>query len=171
MTTYTIRQGRYTKDNVLGRWGTTHQVPRLCGKPVSAHGGHPCENPPTWFQRGEWTCGHHRTDKQMPPNEPNNVWAYVPKNQSNGAPPTINLQQPVDPFEPFECTICFDTCHTVRDSYITPCNHSFHMNCMRKWATTGRSVLSCPMCRSVISNNPFGVQRRTRRIPAPLVGI
>lgn len=65
-----------------------------------------------------------------------------------------------DVFEEFECSICYDTCHSKEEQYVTHCNHSFHTNCMKKWAQSSK-ILSCPLCRTEIKNHEFKCMTNT----------
>lgn len=138
--TLIIHNGRYDNIRYNPQWGYLLKVPRQCGCPVIARGGIPCSFVPTWFQNGVWTCARHRVDKNMCPDGTN--------------PP---------PFEPFECCICITNCTSIKQRYITPCNHSFHKECMKKWAiqNNGRERLECPLCRHHILKHPFKIRTRT----------
>lgn len=63
-------------------------------------------------------------------------------------------------FTPFDCSICFDTCHSKEEQYETTCKHSFHTKCMKKWAAKVKT-LSCPLCRTNITNHPFKCMTHT----------
>ena len=52
-----------------------------------------------------------------------------------------------------ECSICFENVYNV-DSYITKCcGNSFHKECILKWKNK-KELTSCPLCRSVIFDDP-----------------
>lgn len=59
-----------------------------------------------------------------------------------------------DTFVPFECSICCEMCDKKDVQYVTKCNHSFHKNCMKKWAAM-KCKLTCPLCRTKIKDHPF----------------
>ena len=141
MTTSTsmIVEGFYTKSTIQGEWGREHGVPRTCGKPVLSRPGQPpCVCVPSWFQKGVWTCGLHRADKNMP--------------RTNALPPPP--PETVTPkFVPFECAICMEDCDEESNATTTPCNHRFHKKCMWKWKSVRRTsrIVPCPLCRGTVS--------------------
>jgi len=49
--------------------------------------------------------------------------------------------------EPKDCPICLESIST-EDSYITECNHTFHLNCIKRSVDSLNN--KCPMCRSSI---------------------
>jgi len=63
-----------------------------------------------------------------------------------------------------ECSICLSSICSY-DLHITPCNHSFHKNCLNIWKTYGNQT--CPYCRqqlSLIKNTHTQVIRETHPI-------
>lgn len=50
-----------------------------------------------------------------------------------------------------ECSICYEPMK-IRNSYETPCGHTFHTNCLLKWRDQEKST--CPMCRHRIFPEP-----------------
>ena len=59
------------------------------------------------------------------------------------------------PFSPFDCSICFDTCASKTEAYQSPCGHLYHLDCMSSWARSGRSALTCPICRAGIPRGGY----------------
>jgi hypothetical protein len=59
------------------------------------------------------------------------------------------------PFSPFDCSICFDTCTSKTEAYQSPCGHLYHLDCMSSWARSGRSALTCPICRAGIPRGGY----------------
>jgi hypothetical protein len=53
-------------------------------------------------------------------------------------------------FIPFDCSICMVECTTRKDIMDTKCNHQFHKKCMRKWKESCTTILTCPLCRTVL---------------------
>eukprot|EP00953_Heterococcus_sp_UTEX-ZZ885_P017188 9621-Heterococcus_DN1.PRE.2 len=47
-----------------------------------------------------------------------------------------------------ECAICYNTVDpSLQDHMITPCDHSFHSECLLQWINI---KMECPTCRSVL---------------------
>ena len=44
-----------------------------------------------------------------------------------------------------KCSICYDKFTTTDPAIRTRCNHRFHLDCLRKWSSSGHN--SCPLCR------------------------
>ena len=44
------------------------------------------------------------------------------------------------------CSICLDDDYSIDESYITTCQHQFHLKCIRVWF---HSNMCCPLCRSI----------------------
>ena len=49
-----------------------------------------------------------------------------------------------------ECAICLDGIYPAK--YMLPCNHLFHVNCIKHWFRTCGFEPSCPICRYKINN-------------------
>lgn len=50
-----------------------------------------------------------------------------------------------------ECCICLDTIATKKESTTTPCQHTFHKQCLKKWEhSNGSGFKTCPLCRTPI---------------------
>lgn len=53
-----------------------------------------------------------------------------------------------------ECAVCFENLFTEDESYSAPveipCNHYFHMACIRKWF---KEIRSCPVCNARIPDD------------------
>lgn len=97
-------------------------IPRECGKSLKSKPGEVCKCPVTHLENGEWTCGRHR---------------FVPK----------MIQLSWTHCEPQECSICMETCQTIKHSLLTTCNHVFHKKCITKWS---KNKPECPLCRTYL---------------------
>lgn len=64
-----------------------------------------------------------------------------------------------------ECPICYDNIALGSDCKLG-CNHTFHTSCLTKWRETSHT---CPMCRSVITNNNHNVQISNETEPMSVV--
>lgn len=51
-----------------------------------------------------------------------------------------------------ECPICYDEIDELKNCVTTECGHQFHCNCLMKNSAT--NGFSCPMCRSVMAEEP-----------------
>ena len=47
------------------------------------------------------------------------------------------------------CSICISNITDIKNTFTTPCNHYFHINCINNWARFSNN-LSCPNCRESI---------------------
>ena len=54
-----------------------------------------------------------------------------------------------------ECSICLQSV-LGRTATHTPCGHTFHTICLRRWGLSGRgdAALKCPICRCMIRDPP-----------------
>ena len=57
-----------------------------------------------------------------------------------------------------ECPICYEPIHSKTSAYLNNCGHSFHRECIHKWALasiTSNDDRSCPKCRENIGFYEF----------------
>lgn len=64
------------------------------------------------------------------------------------------------------CSICLGFIIDDREKVDTPCNHSFHRECLQRWTLSGQANCStCPYCRGDIrtvdleDRSPFDISR------------
>lgn len=53
--------------------------------------------------------------------------------------------------DPSNCTICKESLR-LGDTFVTSCNHNFHLNCLQKWMD---NISTCPICRKPCSIDLF----------------
>ena len=63
------------------------------------------------------------------------------------------------------CSICQEACEQGQRWDVTPCNHAFHEDCLRRWLTHCAKVAAeasvptpaaaCPDCRRPLSSSRF----------------
>ena len=49
-----------------------------------------------------------------------------------------------------DCSICYESMIDDDDTITTPCNHTFHKDCLKKWVINKNN---CPLCRSELPTN------------------
>lgn len=58
-----------------------------------------------------------------------------------------------------ECTICLGSIGSDEDTKRTPCDHTFHSECLKHWVASQTNVPLCPNCRKDIFPTDWQIAR------------